>query len=292
MIPSEYWEQDDASRDQKFYTAFCMLVAACSDYATGVKLQRQKTLNWSCTVLYYSLVHAARLICFMDTGDFPIKHNQLSDLFSNGHLSSGQTWIGKKLKPYAHRFGIEVESATDLQLMGLSPQKQSYWGRVLAKARKLRDDANYEGLLISHEYDHVKITDSFQQLGIALQIACKGLLPDMASHFKAFIDSSPRRDYWYAFLNWESGHSEIWTVSSQLGEGLYYLEASLEHRGVGKRLVAEVFTWLRKLQCASDIDIQKAKEVHNNIVMSAFGVKNTLMQDFESVIQEFCQHID
>lgn len=290
--PNEFWDCSDTHRDQKFYTAFCMLVAACSDYATGVKLQRQKILNWSCTVLYYSLVHAARLICFVDTGDFPIRHNQLSDLFANGHLGRGQTWIGKKLMPYAHRLGIEVEPATNFQLRGLSLQKRCYWGHILAKARELRDDANYEGLLISHEYDHVKVTDSFQQLGAAVQTACKGLLPDMASLFKTFIDSSPRRDYWYAFLNWRSGHSEIWTISSPSGEGLYYLEASLKYRGVGKRLITEVFTWLRELRCAPDMDVQKAREVHNNIVMSAFGMKSTLMQEFENEIREFCQRID
>lgn len=93
-------------------------------------------------------------------------------------------------------------------------------------------------------------------------------------------------------MNWRSGHREIWTVSSPLGEGLYYLEASLRHRGVSKRLIAEVSTWLMNLRRAPDIDIQKAIEVHNNIVMSAFGMKSTLMQEFENGIREFCQSID
>jgi hypothetical protein len=70
MRLNEYWEQDSASSDQKFYTAFCILASACSDYAVGTELRLRKKLNWACTVLYYSLVHAARLICFVETGDF------------------------------------------------------------------------------------------------------------------------------------------------------------------------------------------------------------------------------
>ena len=292
MKPNEYWGHDTASSDQKFYTAFCMLVAACCDYATGVKLQRQKILNWSCTVMYYSLVHAGRLICFMETGDFPIMHNQLSNLFANGHLGRGQTWISKRLKPYTDRLGMEVEPATDFRLRGLAQQRRCHWGYMLAKARELRDDANYEGLLISNEYNHVKVTDSFGQLSTAVQEACKEMLPDMASLFKSFVDSSPRSAYWYAFLNWRSGHDETWTVSSPSGEGLYYLEASLKYRGVGRRLISEVFSWLGELRCTPDMDVQKAREAHNNIVMSAFGMKSTLMKEFENDVREFRHLID
>lgn len=59
MLPNEFWEEDDCYRDQKFYTAFCILEVACSDYVAGVMLERQKVLNWACTAFYYSLVHAA-----------------------------------------------------------------------------------------------------------------------------------------------------------------------------------------------------------------------------------------
>jgi len=57
MTPEEYWNQDQQHQDQKFYTAFCLLGAACSDYAVGMDLQAERKLNWAATALYYSMVH-------------------------------------------------------------------------------------------------------------------------------------------------------------------------------------------------------------------------------------------
>lgn len=285
MIPNEYWEHDDASRDQKFYTAFCMLVSSCSDYAVGADLKLRKNLNWACTVLYYSLVHAARLICFVETGDFPTGHKELGELFRLGSQRVGNSWVKKKLQPVDSR----VEPITTFYLPGLSQHNREHWGQILTKARKLRDDANYEGLLISHEYSHVKVTECFEQLAIAIKKTSEQQLPEAVGVFKTFLDSSPRRDYWYAFLNWKSGYGSAWSVS---GEGLYYLEAFLKYRGTSKKSITEVLQWLNGLRRDPDLDVQLAKELHDNITMSAFGMKGTLMQEFEKGIREFCQRID
>jgi len=283
--PNEFWESDDRCRDQKFYTAFCILASACSDYAAGIKLKRQNNLNWACTVLYYSLVHAARLMCFVQTGDFPTAHNQLGDLLRQGWLRVGgrNTWIGKKLQPYVSRYGDDVQPVTEFSLYGLSTERQNLWGEILERARKLRDDANYEGLLISHEYSHTVVTESFGRLASALHRACETLLPDAVCLFKDFVDQSPRRDCWYAFLNWQSGHSPGW---APLGEGLYYLNASLAYRQADKRTIAGVLGWLEGLRREPDVDVWRAEEVHTNIVMSAFAIKETLMNDFRDKIVE------
>jgi len=45
MTPEEYWNQDPQHQDQKFYTAFCLLGTACSDYAVGMDLQTERKLN-------------------------------------------------------------------------------------------------------------------------------------------------------------------------------------------------------------------------------------------------------
>lgn len=283
MLPNDYWESNDERRDQKFYASFCMLEAACSDYAIGVKLKRQKCLNWACTAFYYSMVHAARLICFVETGDFPTAHNQLGRLFSDGRLArDGNTWV----KMNQHYLS-QVDPMSEFNLVGLSPNNRERLGQILDKAQKLRNDANYEGLLISHEYSHEKVTKSFRRLAIALQNACESLLPDMIGVFKDFVDSSPRNNYWYAFLNWKTGHNSVWSVSEPTGEGLYYLEASLKYRGVGKRAIVEVSTWLEDLKRESDLDVRRAREVHSHIVRSEFAIKDNLMRDFETKINEF-----
>lgn len=284
--PNEFWESNDRCRDQKFYTAFCILVSACSDYAAGIKLKRDNNLNWACTALYYSLLHAARLMCFVQTGDFPRQHNDLGKLLSQGGLRVGgrNTWIGKELKPYVARYGIEVEPVTEFRLNGLSPENRKRWGEIFQRAKPLRNDANYEGLLISHEYGHTVVTELFKGLGSAFHKACETLLPDAVCLFKGFVDRSPRKDCWYALLNWQSGHSPGW---APLGEGLYYLEAFLGYRQADKRTIARVLGWLEGLRCKPDFDVQKAEEVHSNIVMAAFTIKDALMNDFRDKIVEF-----
>ena len=269
MTPNEYWEQSNLCRDQKFYTAFCILASACSDYAVGAEFKLHKKLNWACTVLYYSLVHAARLVCFVETGDFPTGHSQLGELFRQGRQRGGRSWVRQKLQPYER----EVEPITDFRLTMLPPYALTHWGQILNMARELRDDANYEGLLISHEYSHEKVTECFEKLATTLKTASEQLLPDAVGVFKTFVDTSPRKDYWYAFLNWRSGHSSAWSVSEPLGEGLYYLEASLKYRSTSKRVITKVLTWLKELRRDPDLDICRAEKVHDNIVMSAFGIK-------------------
>ena len=39
-------------------------------------------------------------------------------------------------------------------------------------------------------------------------------------------------------------------------------------------------------------DLSYLQEFYNNITMSAFGMKSTLMQEFENGIREFCPRID
>lgn len=289
MEPNEYWEHDDVCHDQKFYTAFCILASACSDYAVGTELKLRKKLNWACTVLYYSLVHTARLICFVENGDFPTGHNELGELFRLGSRGVSSSWVKRKLQPV----DSQVAPITDFCLTTLPPDTQRHWGEILTKARELRDDANYEGLLISNEYNHVKVTECFERLAITLKTTSEQLLPKAVAIFRTFVDSSPRRDYWYAFLNWKSGHSGAWSVSDpiQIGEGLYYLEASLNYRRANKRAITKVLTWLNDLRCQPDLDVRRAKEVHNNIVMSAFAMKNRLIHDFETKIGEFEQQL-
>lgn len=283
--PNEFWESNDRCRDQKFYTAFCILVSACSDYAAGMKLKRQHNLNWACTALYYSLVHAARLMCFMQTGDFPRQHNNLGKLLSQEGLrvENRNTWIGRELQSYVARYDIEVEPVTEFRLNGLSPESRKRWEQILEAAKKLRNDANYEGLLISHEYDHEVVTELFKRLASMFHKACETLLPDAVYLFRGFVDRSPRKDYWYAFLNWQSGHSRGWG-RAPLGEGLYYLEASLGYRRADKTTIARVLGWLEGLRCEPDVDVSQAEEVHGNIVRSAFAIKDALMNDFRDKI--------
>jgi len=290
ITPNEYWENNDCNRDQKFYTAFCILVSACSDYAIGTTLQHGNKLNWACTALYYSLVHAARLIIFVETGDFPTSHSSLSTLFSKGELVCNQqyTWGKSTLRPFAREQGFQVEAVEHFNLISIPEEIRKNMGDNLKSARKLRNDANYEGLLISHEYDHVKVTKSFNRLAVTLQLASRMFLPIMIRQFKDYLNRSQRREYWYAFLNWEN--TGVWSSTAdvaQVSEGLHYLMASLKQRQVCPESISELQDWLGTLRRDSNTNTELARQVLDNIVMSAFGMKNKLMNEFESKIDEF-----
>ena len=193
-------------------------------------------------------------------------------LFSEGSLRENKTWI-KEVKDYLLPFDVRP---AEFKLSGLLQNDCKRWGDVLKQAGNLRNDSNYEGLLISHEYNHAKVTQSFHRLAITLKDACEEVHPKMVGVFKDFVDNAIRRDHWYAFLNWRSA-----------GEGLYYLEASLKHRAASEGAVYKILGWLNGMCRQPDSDTALAEEVHNNIVMSAFGMKSALMRDFETKIDDF-----
>jgi len=282
MNPNEYWEQSDISIDQKFYIAFCILASACSDHAIGADLRLRKKLNWASTVLYYSLVHAGRLICFIESGDFPTGHTELSDLFRRGNIKVGNSWVSKKLKPHENR----IEPITDFSNTIFSQDIRQNWGQILTNARELRDDANYEGLLISHEYSHQKVTQYFNSLAEALNTASEQQIPSSIQVFLTFIENSPRKEHWYSFLNWKKGHESIFNSANRepLGEGLYYLEASMRYRNIEKDIIKKVTSWLKCMYREPDQNIELASEVHSHIVMSAFALKSTLFNEFDGKI--------
>lgn len=222
MTPEKHWNQDAQHQDQKFYTAFCLLGSACSDYAVGIDLRRKKKLNWAATALYYSLVHCGRLACFVALGDFPIGHEQLKQLFHQGQ-ASGATWMLKNQRFFTSNQDFQAGRTFSLDDLVRYFTRSGCncinveatflkWGQVLSNAKKLREDSNYEGLLITHEYNHVKVTEAFENLVRVFSQASKTVLAEAISLMKTFVNASQRREHWYAFLNWKEER-----------EGLYYL---------------------------------------------------------------------
>jgi len=300
MAASRFWDQDDAHRDQKFYTAFCILTSMCSDYAIGLDLQAQKKLNWAATCIYYSLVHAGRLVCFLPLGDFPIAHRNLGELYADGD-TSGNTWlkeharlgfIDSQLGSIETGFSLK-DIRSGLRKMRISPiiiqKAPQLLGIALPKACKLRNDANYEALLIAHEYNHQRVTRQFEQLVHVFSTIASRLLPSVIQIFKGFVDSSERNCHWYALLNWKSNT-----------EGLYYIKESLDVRLNVMRGTWREINWhtqvyyrshnihdlLNPLRCVPDLSVDLAEAVHSNIIWSTFGTKSQVMDDFEVKIKE------
>jgi hypothetical protein len=176
MTPKDYWSQDDQHRDQKFYTAFCLLGSACNDYAVGIDLRNEKELNWAVTALYYSLMHCGRLACFIAYGDFPTGHGNLNRLFAIGKVKVGRDkdlWMGR----FRDSLGVgshEIQPQKIYALEDLVSYFVTYcldveaqfrkWGQILSEAKELRESSNYEGLLITHASSHILVTPAFENL--------------------------------------------------------------------------------------------------------------------------------
>lgn len=291
MTPEEYRNQDVRHQDQKFYTAFCLLGSACNDYAVGVDLRREQKLNWAATALYYSLVHCGRLACFVAKGDFPTGHEQLKQLFETEVVElrqNGQSWIGhfrrhlgsgaSAIQPQLHfrqddlltYFANTGEDANNLRATF------SRWGQLLSKAKKLREDSNYEGLLISHEHNHVVVTEALHRLVRRFSDAAETVLPKTILLMKRFLDSSGRGEPWYAFLNWREER-----------QGPYYLEALLQSRVNDGTVLDGIEDFLSPLRQIADQHKPLARGVLDNVKIGVFTGKTSLMDAFQNKIQEF-----
>jgi len=310
--PQEFWEQNSEYQDRKFYVAFCMLESTLSNYAVARDLHVHNKLDWACTTYYYSLVHALRLICFMAKGDFPRRHDKLAELFK-GETSRGK-WLTNFLRQ-CQNSGVNVNE-TDFSLQDIisalssgtaseTERKFRRWGEILDKARDLRNDSNYEGLIIAHEHAHIRVTEDFRNLALVLKKAAEEILPEVIIIFRNFIDQHGRRDYWYAFLNYQ-----------ERLEGVYYLKDVLKYKLLGRagiiwspqeseiqhstaifdisngeQIIRDISEWLQPLRLNA-IENVLAEEVRENIQFGIFNEKRSLMKSFREDIAELGRIIE
>lgn len=189
---NEYWSQSPEQTSQRLYVAFCELASASLDYSEGVRTRfevqpNDERSNWASTALYYSIVHSARLLIFLPFGDFPTRHDHLADCFQrDGDQSVKTTWLNGFLRVSAFRFRQDLRhrrystEATPQKLYGYwlqTIQDQpaegflEWLGSLLGEARALRNENNYEALLIAHEFNHVQMSELFTQFSAGM---CEG----------------------------------------------------------------------------------------------------------------------
>ena len=313
MTPENFWNEDDMRRDQKFYVAFCLLESALGNYAVARDLHVHNKFNWASTVYYYSLVHALRLVCFIPMGDFPTDHAGLAKLYKGDTPPSKKAWMPKFQRNFESGTQIEQISFTREHIAkyfdanghadSITDEKFKKWGNILDKARECRNNSNYEGLIIAHEYMHTSITGQFNKLANLFQKACEKILPEVISLFKVFLDKSSRKKYWYSYLNYK-----------EKIEGLYYLENSLKYRLLGEgavmntnshnrntnaifdtqksnAIINDILEFLKPLRMEST-DSTFAKEVMDNISSGIFSEKKSLMNEFTMQIDKLKKIVD
>lgn len=159
--PHHYWRWDASNEalstarlGQRMYTTACLLWATMHDAGLGARLASEHP-NWSAICSYYSMVHALRMTWFVLYGGYPTGHHEMVRPFlgnqparpdwEHGDLQSARANIYNSALAGAIREGLRApELAEELPIVG----------GLLDCARKLRDDANYESLLLAHQYLH------------------------------------------------------------------------------------------------------------------------------------------
>lgn len=164
-----YWTESSERRAQRFYVLICLALSSIHDRFLGASENHRRNCNWSATISYYGIVHAARFICFQVFGTFPTAHNKLGDLFG-GSFHGPFDWLAK--------FNGRPENPQ--RVTNARAMLTTYWDQtlhltdtdaritrlaeILGRAKNLRNDSNYEALLIAHQRDHVLVEGCVKEL--------------------------------------------------------------------------------------------------------------------------------
>lgn len=176
--PNRFWNESEDRKYQKFYMTLCLYISAASDFAVGLDLKdkNQAKLNWSTTASYYSIIHSARMICFAAVGDYPTSHALISRFFGEKSCDEKKPEIfvfkTNWLKPFTNNscqgakftFNDLVEYSEQELKLPKSKEAMQAIGKILDNAQKLRNNSNYDALLMAHEYHHTSVTKGFKIL--------------------------------------------------------------------------------------------------------------------------------
>ena len=215
LSPSEYWSQSEQHFVQKMYVSFTLFASAALDYAVGLQLREEEKMNWSTACYYYSMVHAGRCMTFIALGDFPTQHSDLITLFGSTNSSdrSKIDWLRKFTNSIASTENRPAIDSLSIIIKYFSEECHvidaasfiTHFGAALNQSKKLRNDSNYESLLIAHEFNHERVTNDFKRLSETLSGLAGRCLKGTASCFSNFLryDGSieERRTEFQYFIN-------------------------------------------------------------------------------------------
>lgn len=148
------------------------------------------------------------------------------------------------------------------------------FGAILAAAAPLRNDSNYEALLIAHEYQHVTMSAAFDRLSLHMGKAAETTLPFFVDAFRGFRCHDPglpgAREEYEAFLH-EYVHGRIGGAIRRKVSGSATIDAKLEG----------ILTDLGTRSTGAPYD-----HLEDQVSMAVFGGKAQLMRNFEQRIAD------
>jgi len=294
--PIVFWRSEPGRIAQHFYISFCLLMSSIQDTFLGLLQRERNNLNWSATCSYYGLVHAGRLLTFIPAGDFPTAHSRLRKLLTlpNPRTEGGlrldwlrsftreATWYPSYTgtPEYSHSELYELISSYLLACHVYEAETRfQHFASILNTAAPLRNDSNYEALLIAHEHDHATVTRCFQQLAGAMSSGALESIRFAGEVFRRYVEEdqelAERREAYRSFAN-------------------SYLERRLL-QPIEKKLqaVPRLVDELRAV--VSDIRPQHSDAdfsgIEREVSFTIFGLKAKLMMNFERKTNELDQTV-
>lgn len=237
------------------------------------------------------------MLTFLALGDFPRSHDKLGEVISNvrehgpdpthrdgfpfnwlrGFTRVVQAEHGVRQPPAqaSNRGSFQHMIVEYLDRLGVreADRRLREFGSVLVSAKPLRNDSNYEALLIAHEYRHVAMTTAFDRLAERMTLAAESSLPLAVDAFNCFLRGGPelgekRREY-ESFL-YELLHRRV--------------QPAIQQKLCGFPGLAE-----KLLQIVALIDARQTnapyQQIEDWVSMGIFGEKARLMRDFETKIE-------
>jgi len=302
---NEYWKRSDELIAQKLYITLCQLISGSLDYALGCYLRDREILSWSVTASYYSMFLFARMIIFIAKGDFPKGHDLIGNFFSaDGNFLTKkkkpiQRWLSgflkqiekQRTKREEEQREVKIDESqpytfdnmcmfynNDYDINGFSSELTKL-GKIFNQARTLRNDSNYEPLLIAHEYNHNFISNKFKELAKYMSLGAKQSLETGVKAFTHYLKYDRSLD----------GKREIFKcfVLKYLKFRIYI---QIESRVKDKKYRDEVKKLFKLLEdyvsSYSNVDSNSIDEIENIVSMEIFNEKHVLMQGFEENIDD------
>lgn len=296
-----YWRTPPERVPQRFYVAFCLLMSSVQDFILGQKERASNNLNWSATCSYYSLVHGGRLLCFLALGDYPTSHAKLRHVLSSrpqprtiprreqdgypfdwlrgfATLAGGQpSQVRGNEAGTVGEFRQVIAAYLNHVHVEEVERRLAKVGAMLAAAGPLRNDSNYEALLIAHEYQHVTISEAFDDLSRHMANAAESALPFVIDAFTGFRRHDPDlpqgRDEYESLLH-DYVHDRIGgAIRRKLG-GSVPMEAKLK----------DVLSLIDTCSIGARYEHLEAQ-----MSMGVFGGKAHLMREFQGRIENLAK---
>ena len=292
---------------ERLYITACLLFSAIHDHCLSRQLANMYP-NWSAIAAYYSMVHSLRLFWFNAYGSYPTGHRQMVDSLTRdqpGAIANWQNQILGRTRTSVRLEAFEGWLKEGLGDVGLAARREPI-GQIFSLAKELRNDSNYESLVLAHQYFHhagempnvVHVDVEFSLATEAMQTASEttiAFITDMMT--RAFSDECAwieRRQSDQQEL-FETGCSP--TSPQLLQLILLYVQDKIN------RAQEEVGTdglfdnGLRDLQLSTLIrdatrqSAGSAIQLRSYIGYSIFGVKQNLMEGFQDKVRRLSNSV-